>query len=523
MDNSPRVIIIGAGVAGVTAAALLQQAGYQVTVLEAQTYPGGSASTYFHKGFRFESGATVVGGFQPNGPHAIVGDMLGLDWPVRLHDPAWVTHLPDRSVALTADNADVIAKFPGTERFWQQQSALADLGWRMSAKGLPWPPRDPAEIARIIKVGLSEMPQVIGVIPFALGTVKQWLRWHGLHTNRAFVRFLDAQLLISAQTTTDHVNAMYAATALDLARQGVFHIEGGIGNIAETVISRFEELGGEIRYRHRATRLEVADGQVTGVYAKRGRRSNTEMFFPADVVLANTTPWNLEQLLGDRAPKSLKRENKRRDFGWGAFVLHMGVNAAGIPDGFPDHHQIITEMAGPLGETRSIFISLSPTWDAERAPEGQRAMTVTTHTHVQQWWDLLETNEAAYYERKNDYADKIINAIDKLIPGFRDNLTLVLPGSPVTYQFYTDRHLGMVGGFPQTSLLTARGPRTGIPNLRLVGDSIFPGQSTAGVSLGAIRVVEDIQRHFPVARTSRVPRPAQADKPAHQPKEPINR
>jgi phytoene dehydrogenase-like protein len=79
----------------------------------------------------------------------------------------------------------------------------------------------------------------------------------------------------------------------------------------------------------------------------------------------------------------------------------------------------------------------------------------------------------------------------------------MLPGSPVTYQYYTGRHLGVVGGFPITSLLRARGPRTGLPNLRLVGDSIFPGQSTAGVTLGAIRVVSDTLRQLPLlaART----------------------
>ena len=56
---------------------------------------------------------------------------------------------------------------------------------------------------------------------------------------------------------------------------------------------------------------------------------------------------------------------------------------------------------------------------------------------------------------------------------------------------------GMVGGFPQTSLFRARGPRTGLPNVRLVGDSIFPGQSTAGVTLGAQRVVQDVMRTLP--------------------------
>ena len=498
-----QVIIIGAGVAGLTTAALLQQAGYRVNVFEAQTYPGGCASTYTAKGFRFESGATVVGGFQPNGPHAIVGDMLKLDWDVHQHEPAWVTHLPDRSVALTGDNADVLAKFPETAKFWEQQSKIADIAWTLSAQGLPWPPRSLAELIQLVKVGIGNLPQDLRVLPFAFSTVYDWLRWHGLHNNQAFVRFLDAQLLISAQTTTRHVNALWGATALDLARQGVFHVEGGIGGVAQTLVDRLESLGGEIQYRMRATKLEVKDGRVTGVWAKRGRRAKDSTFYPADIVIANLTPWDVNSLLGESSPASLQREVKRRKPGWGAFVLHMGINADALPPDFPDHHQIITTMDGALGEGRSIFISLSPSWDTSRAPEGQRAVTVTTHTNVQQWWDLLERDEDAYYAQKDAYTETILSAIDAQFPGFRDGITLVMPGTPVTYNFYTDRHLGMVGGFPSTSLFKMRGPRTGIPNLRIVGDSIFPGQSTAGVSLGAIRVAKDIKNAIPSGREPR--------------------
>jgi phytoene dehydrogenase-like protein len=54
----------------------------------------------------------------------------------------------------------------------------------------------------------------------------------------------------------------------------------------------------------------------------------------------------------------------------------------------------------------------------------------------------------------------------------------------------------MVGGFPQASIFGARGPSTGIPNLWLVGDSVFPGQSTAGVTLGGMRVAAAVRaRH----------------------------
>lgn len=503
-DNAKlRVIVIGAGVGGLTTAALLQKSGYDVTILEAQTYPGGCASTFAHQGYRFESGATVVGGFQPDGPHAIAGQRLGIEWPVYKHDPAWVTHLPGKSIALAEDNQDVLTQFPGTESFWEQQSRIAALAWKLSAAGLPWPPRSMAEVTQLMKVALRYFPQDLRLIPFAFSSVRQWLRWHSLHKNTDFIRFLDAQLLISAQTTTDKVNALYGATALDLARQGVYHVEGGIGGVADALVRRLIGLGGQILYRQRVEKIAVQAGHAIGVYARQGRRGQHRQFFPADFVIANTTPWNLNTLLGDDSPAQLRREAARRGDGWGAFVLHIGIKADAILPDTPDHHQIITSMEGPLGETRSLFISFSPTWDTSRAPAGYRAVTVTTHTSVRQWWDLLRQDEGVYYARKKEYAAKMIAAINAVFPGFEAGIALLLEGSPVTYHFYTDRHLGMVGGFPQTSLFKMRGPRTGISNIRLVGDSIFPGQSTAGVTLGAMRVAADVQRAMPASAQSR--------------------
>lgn len=499
-----KIIVIGSGIGGLTAAALLAKQGYEVTVLEAQTYPGGCASTFYHKGYRFDSGATVAGGFQPNGPHAIVGEQLGLNWNVHPYDPAWVVHLPDRQVALTSDNEDVLRNFPNTGAFWDVQSRIADLGWSLSAQGLPWPPTDAHELLQIAKVGVKNLPQDLQIIPFALMNTHQWLSLHGLSSDKPFVRFLDGQLLISAQTTSRGAYALYSATALDLARQGVYHAEGGIGGIAQVLVDKLQALGGEIRYRHTVTRIATQNGAATGVYVRQGKHAKSEDFLPADFVIANLTPWSLESLLGEAAPPRLRQETQNRRDGLGAFVLHLGVKDSFFSTGIADHHQFLMDIDGSLGEGRSIFMSVSPAWDATRAPHGQRAVTITTHTKVSAWWELLHQDENAYYARKNAYARTLIRNINQYLPGFKDSVSFQMEGSPVTYQFYTGRHKGMVGGFPQQSLFTARSPRTGISNVRLVGDSIFPGQSTAGVSLGALRVADDIQRHLPVKFAVRV-------------------
>ena len=493
------VVVVGAGVGGLTAAALLAKAGCRVTVLEAGTYPGGSAGTFYHQGYRFDAGATLAGGFQPNGPHAIVGERLGINWPVRPADPAWVVHLPDLQVTLGRGSGDVVAKFPHTERFWREQARIADRAWALAAEALPWPPRSAGEMFRLGAIGARHLPGALELAPLAVRTAEQWLARHRLDGDMAFRRFIDAQLLISAQTTSRNANALYSAIALDLARQGAYHVKGGIGALAQTLADKVAALGGEVRYKHRVTRLLVRDGRAVGVEVEVRRR--TKETIPADFVVANLTPWSLDALLGADSPAQLRREVACRTPGWGAFVLYLGVDGRTLPPDLADHHQIITEMEGPLGEGRSVFVSLSPAWDATRAPEGYRAVTATTHTAIGPWWELVEGDRDAYEARKEQYTERMLAAIESALPGFRAGVVLMMSGTPVTYQTWTHRHLGMVGGFPATSLLRARGPRTGLPNVRLVGDSVFPGQSTAGVTAGALRVARDVLDSLPRVRT----------------------
>ena len=142
-------------------------------------------------------------------------------------------------------------------------------------------------------------------------------------------------------------------------------------------------------------------------------------------------------------------------------------------------------------------MSFSPSGDVRRAPIGHRALNISTHTRAAAWWALRNKPGAKqeYEDRVAAFADKMICNAEKAVPGLRSRIRLQLEGTPITYKFYTRRHNGGVGGFPFNSIFTARGPWTGLRNTWLVGDSIFPGQSTAGVTMGALRVADEVLRY----------------------------
>lgn len=487
MQSHPRIVVIGAGVGGLSSAALLARAGLNVTVLEAHVYPGGCAGTFFHQGYRFDAGATLSGGFYPGGPMDLVARSAGIEsWPAHHSDPALAVHLPD---------AEPVARWGGEQRraeaarafgpqgvaFFDWQERTADALWDLALRLPSWPPQTAGEVARLISHGAGWLAADLRrrLSPSLALDAFRPVAAH-LHNAPAALRlFADAQLLIAAQTTSARANALYGAAALDLPRRGVVHLEGGIGAIGQTLARAVQTNGGAVCYRQEAVRIVTEQGRPAAVETKRGDT------FPADLVIVNLPPWNVAALLGDAAPGKLRRLPPRPVDGWGAFMVYVGLDAAGAPPDKLLHHQVV--VAEPLGEGNSVFLSLSPAWDQGRAPAGQRALTISTHTALGSWWDLFENDRDRYEARKDAYSAQMLAAAERALPGLRDATHFVLPGTPISFQRFTRRAWGWVGGFPQTSLFRAWGPRLA-PGLWMVGDSIFPGQSTAAVALGGLRV-----------------------------------
>jgi C-3',4' desaturase CrtD len=487
-----RIVVIGAGIGGLTTAAILARQGFDVTVLEAHVYPGGCAGTFYHQGYRFDAGATLAGGFYPGGPMARVARAAGISgWPGRPADPAMVVHLPDgrmvnrwTSEQRHEEHREAFGR--AGEAFFQWQEHTADAMWDLALRTPPWPAQSPNQALDLIQKGLGWLSadQLKRLSPTLLADAFRPVAAHLKDAPEALRLFVDAQLLISAQATSEQALAIYGASALDLPRRGVLHLEGGMGGIADSLVKAVHQNGGRVNFRQPVTSIAMKNGRPVAVETRRGGK------YPADAVIANLPPWNIAPLLGQDAPPRLKLLPDRPRSGWGAFVVYVGLEDSAIPENFPLHHQVI--LGRPLGEGRTVFLSLSPSWDHGRAPAGHRALTISTHTQFGPWSDLYENDRPGYEMSKHVYTERLLDSASRAIPGLHEAARLVLPGTPVTFERFTRRAWGWVGGFPQVDLFQSWGPRLA-PGLWMVGDSIFPGQSTAAVALGGMRVAEDVQ------------------------------
>ncbi len=491
---SSRIVVIGAGIGGLTAAALLARQGYSVLIADQAWVPGGCASTFKRRGFTFDVGATQVAGLEPGGIHHRIFEALDIEPPeATFCDPACAVMLPGETQPICVWRApqrwqqERQIQFPGSEPFWQFLNQLFEASWAFQSRDPVIPPRSIWDVWQTTK---ALRPRTLITVPHIFSTVGDALRAYGLAGDRRLKTFLDLQLKLYSQVGADETALLYAATALGVSQspQGLFHLQGSMQVLSDRLVTALKRDGSDLRMRHRAKAIHVKDGKTTGVTLENLKTAELT-FEAADHVIANVTVQNLMDLLGDHASTGYQHRVDKLPQSSGAFVIYLGVDVAAVPPDCPPHLQFLYDYDGPIGENNSLFVSVSQPQDG-RAPEGKATIIASSFTDPNLW-----SRTEDYEQLKKTYAE---TAIARLSQYFDLNPHTILhqeAATPRTFERFTGRSLGIVGGIGQR--INTFGPfgfanRTPIQNLWLVGDSTHPGEGTAGVSYSALTAVGQI-------------------------------
>ncbi len=253
------IVIVGAGMGGLTAAAWLARRGRRVLVLEARPGPGGLASGFEAEGLRFDAG-----------PYLLL-DRPGLEWVFRELGAELDALLPLRRVdepyqverengptvrilgSLDRTAAEMDRTWPGAgERYGRFIEAMATAYERLSPiqyDARPGP-------AALFRHGAWRE------IPFLLRSLSAVMARAGLP--REVVDALTIWTHVAGQRAAEAPSPMAFVPAL-IHRHGCYVPEGGIGEVPRAVERIAREAGAEFRYGVRVTRIRRSGGQVIGV------------------------------------------------------------------------------------------------------------------------------------------------------------------------------------------------------------------------------------------------------------------
>ncbi len=265
---------------------------------------------------------------------------------------------------------------------------------------------------------------------------------------------------------------------------GINYPKGGVGTIAEKLVSGMEKFGSKIRYKANVTEILLKDEMAVGV-----KLSNGEELY-SEIIVSNSTRWDTFGLKDKKKGLIATRNVPKSEYKWSenykpspSFVsIHLGVEKNLISNNFNCHHIIVENWDELESEKGVIFISIPTLLDSSLAPEDKHIIHAFTPSSMSEWEGL---SRKEYLQKKEEYFSFLIKKISTLLPNLENNIDHKEIGTPKTHKKFLGRYEGSYGPIPSKKLLGLLPMpfnTTKIKNFYCVGDSCFPGQGLNAVA-----------------------------------------
>lgn len=483
------VIVIGSGIGGLTAAALLSKAGKSVLVLESHDRAGGYAHGFKRKKYTFDAGVHLISGCGSNGYHggqAIYKVLKALDLNDELKfisvDPFSHVFYPDFDTSLpqTADAlvTTLIEKFPNEEKGLKELTQLCiqiaeetylandtmfSMDYSQAEQFIP-------NLCEYRKSTLADVMAEFIKSPKLRSIFTSHWPYLGLPPSK--VSFI-------------YWASMFAGYLAD----GSYYCKGGFQKLPDTLVKGIRQQGGEVRFKSPVKKIIIEETKVTGVIVN-------EQHINAPIVISNAdmrqTVFNM---IGEEFfPKRYMQRLKRMQTSLSVFVVYIAtdldlaaLNVKLESFYYQDFDHDINFQKTLNGEVNWISITVPTIIDPSLAPENEHLLILTAllpYTAAKSW--KLE---------KQDYIDKIVAQAEQYIPNLKEHITFIEGGSPATMERYTQNYQGAAYGWDVTpnqvgSLRTQNNsPLTG---LYFAGHWSSPGGGVYGVSLSGIQATQNV-------------------------------
>jgi NADPH-dependent glutamate synthase beta subunit-like oxidoreductase len=506
------VVVVGAGIGGLTVGALLAKRGLSTLVVEHHYLPGGCCTALRREGFTFDVGPELLYGFEEKGynPHRFVMNELEEEIDMIPHEYVYRMRFEDGTITFWRDQerflAELCARYPheeeGIRALFADMAAAYDavMGGDLVTVVPPTeaprdappvnPDADPAALNRVVEMMNRDSRWLIDQYVSDPGLINFFDIVAATFTS---CDLADTPAIITAMMFIDN-HAGGSCYAADTPQM--------LSNLLERSIERH---GGQMLYRNRVEEILIDSGTARGVRLADG----TEI--RAGAVVSNATVWNLYGNLVRPEHISEERMAWAHHFEptFSFVVAYLGLDASVIPEDFGHVEMIVLDATGFEGEG-NFNIELPSIEDPARCPPGTHAMTVVSPNR-RRW---PSPSDPAYrsedYERiKAEETEDLLVRMEQVIPGLRDAIRVMEIGTPTTVERYTLRNWGNLGG-PKPSMgshmMQRPHARSDWERLYLCGDSTVMGEgvvASTSSGIGAANMVlrdlgleEYVAHHF---------------------------